>query len=180
MRSAKSYVPRMALFGMLALSLVACGQGAGGGQTTPVGPTSTPVATVPTPTTKPVAVPTTQPRPEPTGTTRVPIGATVGGEAMIDSVDVVIMESFPVQVRVNVRGSVSDSCTTVDEVTTTREGNTFNVKITTARPVDAMCAQVITPFEESVSLDVKGLKKGTYTVDVNGVTETFELAADNT
>ena len=29
-----------------------------------------------------------------------------------------------------------------------------------------------------VSLDVKGLTKGTYTVNVNGVTATFDLAVD--
>jgi inhibitor of cysteine peptidase len=98
---------------------------------------------------------------------------------MIDSVEVLILESFPVQVTVHVKGNLADACTTVDEVTTTRDGNTFNIEISTKRPAEQMCAQVLTPFEENIPLDVKGLKKGTYTVNVNGVTETFELAADN-
>ena len=34
-------------------------------------------------------------------------------------------------------------------------------------------------FEEVTSLDVYGLKKGFYTVDVNGVTDIFELQIDN-
>jgi len=42
-----------------------------------------------------------------------------------------------------------------------------------------MCAQVMTPFEEVVALDVVGLKAGVYTVDVNGVGDTFELQMDN-
>ena len=174
MRSIKNYVPRLAVLTMLAFSLVACGPGVG--QSTPIAPTVTPAGPIATPTTEPMPVPTTQPTPEPTGTTG---GTTIEGEAMVDSVEVLILESFPVQVKVNVKGSLADACTTVGDVTTTRDGNTFNVKITTTRPADAMCAQVITPFEENITLDVKGLQKGTYTVDVNGVTETFELAADN-
>ncbi len=98
---------------------------------------------------------------------------------MIDSVEVLILESFPVQVTVNVRGNLSDACTKIAEVTTTRDGNTFNIDISTSRPADAMCAQVLTPFEQNIPLDVKGLKKGTYTVNVNGTTETFVLAQDN-
>jgi inhibitor of cysteine peptidase len=89
------------------------------------------------------------------------------------------MESFPVQASVNVKGNLPDSCTKIGKITTDREGNTFNVDISTTRPADQMCTQVLTPFEQNVSLDVRGLKKGIYTVKVNGVTATFELPADN-
>jgi len=49
----------------------------------------------------------------------------------------------------------------------------------TTRPADAVCAQVVTPFEQTVSLDVAGLKAGTYTVIANCVSDTFELVVDN-
>ncbi len=62
---------------------------------------------------------------------------------------------------------------------TRHEGDTFFVTITTSRPADAVCAQVMTPFAEVVALDVVGLKTGVYTVDVNGVRDTFELQMDN-
>ena len=97
---------------------------------------------------------------------------------MVDSVDVLILESLPVQVSVSVKGNLSDACTRVGEVATTRDGTTFNIDISTTRPVEAVCAQVLTPFEENISLDVRGLKKGTYTVNVNGLTQTLELPAD--
>jgi inhibitor of cysteine peptidase len=122
-------------------------------------------------------MPTDRPGPKPTGS--LDEGPTLGGKAMIDSVEVLMRESMPVQVSVSVKGNLADACTRIDEITTTRDGNTFNIDITTARPAELMCAQVLTPFEENISLEARGLKKGTYAVNVNGVTQTFELAVDN-
>jgi inhibitor of cysteine peptidase len=42
-----------------------------------------------------------------------------------------------------------------------------------------MCTQALVPFEERVDLDVQGLPAGTYTVDVNGISDTFTFDADN-
>jgi inhibitor of cysteine peptidase len=36
------------------------------------------------------------------------------------------------------------------------------------------------PFSETIPLEVQGLKAGNYTVNVNGITGSFELAVDNT
>jgi len=99
--------------------------------------------------------------------------------ANVKNIKIMLLESFPVQVNVVAKGLHSDSCTKVDKITTRREENTFFVSITSSRPVDAICAQVITPFEEVIALDVVGLKAGVYTVDVNGVRDTFELPIDN-
>jgi len=99
--------------------------------------------------------------------------------ANVNDIEILLLESFPVQIHAVARGEHPDSCTKVDKVVTRREGDTFFVTITTARPADAMCAQVMTPFEEVVALDVVGLKAGVYTVDVNGVRDTFELQTDN-
>ena len=100
--------------------------------------------------------------------------------ANVNDIKILLLESFPVQIHAVARGEHPDSCTEVDKVATRREGDTFFVTITTSRPADAMCAQVMTPFEEVVALDVVGLKAGVYTVDVNGVRGTFELQTDNT
>ena len=104
----------------------------------------------------------------------------ITGTAAIESVQVMLLESFPVQVRVVMQGNLPDACTKIGEISVERDGNTFKVKVPTVRPADEMCAQVIMPFEETVALDAAGLKAGTYTVDVNGVTETFTLEVDNT
>ena len=100
-------------------------------------------------------------------------------DAVVDEIEILELESFPLQVQIRALGNLRDACTEIGEVTTERVGNTFNVGIKTARPADAFCAQVLTPFDESISLDVLGLLAGVYTVDVNGVTDTFELTVDN-
>jgi inhibitor of cysteine peptidase len=112
------------------------------------------------------------------GVTDTPSG-TVAGQASIDSVEIAILESFPVQVQAVVKGNLPDGCTQIKEATTTFADDTFHVNLTTERSADAVCTQALVPFEEIIPLDVAGLLKGDYTVDVNGVTETFELLTDN-
>jgi len=100
--------------------------------------------------------------------------------AYIETIDILILESFPVQVRVVAKGYFSDGCGRIDQIHTVRTGNTFNINITKNTPlVGVFCTQAIVPFEEVIELDVYGLKAGTYTVDVNGVTDTFKLDVDN-
>ncbi|MDY6893672.1 MAG: hypothetical protein SVO26_08195 [Chloroflexota bacterium] len=101
-------------------------------------------------------------------------------QATVDSIEILLLESFPLQVNVVARGNLPDSCTTIHEITRERDGNTFQVTITTTRPADLSCAQVLVPFEEVISLDVLGLPAGIYTVNVNGVIDTFEFTMDNT
>ena len=103
------------------------------------------------------------------------------GPAQVDEITVQILESFPVQVEVLIRGNLPDSCTDVDQVDQQfdPEENVFWIEITTVRTTDDACAQVLAPFEETVPLEVYGLPAGTYTVDVNGVTDTFTLSTDN-
>jgi inhibitor of cysteine peptidase len=114
--------------------------------------------------------------PPPAGT---PTVGMVQGQAMVESVEVRILESMPVQVQVVVKGNLPDACTKIGDIAQAREGDSFDITIVSTRQADLVCAQVITPFEETIKLDVTGLKAGAYTVTVNGVTEMFELTADN-
>jgi inhibitor of cysteine peptidase len=100
------------------------------------------------------------------------------GLAPVDEIDILILESFPVQINVIARGNLPDPCTEISEVLQEREGNTFFVTIKTHRP-PGPCIQVLAPFEEIISLEVYGLPAGTYIVDVNGVQDTFDLEVDN-
>lgn len=114
----------------------------------------------------------------------VGVGDTNEGEfitevASVDTVQTLVMESFPVQVNVEATGYLPDGCTEIGNITTRKDGNTFYVEISTIRPRDALCTQALVPFTKSVPLDVNGLEKGVYTVDVNGQTTSFELSVDN-
>ena len=101
------------------------------------------------------------------------------GNATVESIEIMVLESFPVQIRVNASGYLPDGCTKVDGIVRGKEGNTFLVNIRTVRPANAFCTEAIVPFQEVISLDVYGLKAGIYNVDVNGVKGTFELQIDN-
>ena len=109
----------------------------------------------------------------------VDAGTVEVGLAVVDSIDILIMESMPVQVSVVARGNLPDGCTSIGQATAEREDKTFVVTLTTSRPLDAMCTQALVPYEQAVPLEVIGLPAGVYTVTVNGVSDTFELAVDN-
>ena len=104
---------------------------------------------------------------------------TAEGVAVVDSVDALVMESFPVQVSLAVKGNLPDGCTELGEMDVTRDGTTFKVSVLTRRPADAMCTEALVPYELKIPLDVVGLAAGTYTVDVNGATASFILYVDN-
>lgn len=101
------------------------------------------------------------------------------GVANVDSIEVLILESFPVQINVRTRGTLPNGCTTIDDVSTEQVGNEFNVVISTIQPADAVCSQAVVPFEENIALDVDGLPAGSYQVNVNGRIGSFTLSVDN-
>lgn len=162
------------LFALLMLLLVACG-GVQGSE--PAAVDSEPEEAVPTADPDESVSsedPTTEPVP-----TEPSKGDLLIDAATVESIQINVMESFPVQVSVTVGGYLGDGCTGLGDITTEREGDTFLITITTERPADAICTQQLVGFEETVSLDVVGLEAGTYTVNANGVTDTFTLAMDN-
>ncbi len=101
------------------------------------------------------------------------------GFAEVQSIDIRILESFPVQVEVVASGYLPDSCTQIERVLTERKGRSFQTTILTIRDADLACAQAVFPFEEVIALDVFGLEAGVYEVDVNGVRDIFTLPAQN-
>lgn len=100
-------------------------------------------------------------------------------DAVITEVQIQMMESWPLQASVQIDGELGDGCTELEPITTEREGDTFIINVQTARPAGAACTLELRFFSETVPLDIEGLEAGTYTVDVNGVTETFTLDQDN-
>lgn len=137
--------------------------------------TDTPMATLepaPTPTTPPV----TEPAPTPTTAEGEEQSQ---GQAFIESLDVAVLESFPVQVQATVSGNLSDGCTSLEATTVERQGTTFNIILTTSYDTSIVCTQALVPFQETVSLDVQGLPAGTYTVTTGELSETFTLQVDN-
>lgn len=101
---------------------------------------------------------------------------TYGQDATVESLDILILESFPVQVQVTVSGYLPDGCTELHEITVERQDQDFILTVRTRRPTgDIACTQALVPFEETVELDVEGLAAGTYTVTAHGLEDSFTL-----
>lgn len=100
--------------------------------------------------------------------------------AYIETVEIQILESLPVQVVVVAKGNLSDSCQQLDKINTVQAGNKFTITIG-KKSIDEqmMCAQALVPFEKRIPLNVTGLKAGTYSVNVNGINQSFKLDVDN-
>jgi len=101
----------------------------------------------------------------------------ISSTAMIEHIDIMLLESQPMQVRVVVHGYLPDSCTRLDRPVSKTVQNTFYITLPTVRPGGPVCAQMLVPFKEIVALETAGLPPGKYTVNINGITETFTLAA---
>ena len=95
----------------------------------------------------------------------------------VTDISIEILESFPLQVHVVVEGYLRDACTSVNETTQRRNGNTAYVNITTKRPKDEMCAQVITETTVRVPLDGVFFP-GRYKVIVNDVKKDFVIQGE--
>ena len=99
---------------------------------------------------------------------------------LIESLEVALLESFPVQVNVTVKGQLPDSCTKVKSIQQAHNKLNFQLSVETVRDEGAVCTQVLTPYQEMVSLDVLDLPAGTYTVSADGAEpRSFLLTVDN-
>jgi inhibitor of cysteine peptidase len=104
----------------------------------------------------------------------LPTAATEADRLTVESVEVRIMESFPVQVSAAVKGYLRDGCETLGQTTQSRSGNTITVTIATARDTARSCIQVISRVEQDVRLEGR-FDSGTYVVRVNGLERTFRV-----
>lgn len=100
-----------------------------------------------------------------------------GERANVDEVRIGSLQTPPLRVRVTADGFLTNGCERLGEVTQRLAGQTFFVEIVEVfeRPPGVSCHTGITEFQKEVMLEVQGLVKGVYTLNVNGITETFEL-----
>jgi hypothetical protein len=139
---------------LVALTLLAACGGAGlgaGGDTTTTSTTSTTVSPD-----EPVDSGGDQPivEPGPVGSIpepRPPIDGSVNGEVSITKTDLLIMESYPIQVSLQVEGEKPTPCHEVFW-TVEDDGETIEITMISQVNADQSCAQVIEPFMISVPL----------------------------
>lgn len=102
-------------------------------------------------------------------------GAVMAGNVVVESIEVRILESFPVQVHAVVRGYLPDGCTTITGAEVANEGIVFLIQIMAQRPLDAICTMAIVEFEQVVILDTANLPARTYEVVAGEQRVSFDL-----
>jgi hypothetical protein len=89
------------------------------------------------------------------------------GEAFIDEMDILVMESYPPQYTLTLQGTLPTPCHQLRvEVAPPDSKNVIQVNAYSVVDPSVICTQVLSPFEASVPL--QGLPSGKYTVVVNG------------
>src|SRR5512135_1429466 len=100
-------------------------------------------------------------------------------EAEVESVDIEILKSDPVQINAVASVKLPDACTTLGDSQLHYAANTFQITLWTVIPTDRGCAQVITHVGSTYALNAIDLQPGTYTVTVNNVNKVFTLTVDD-
>ena len=118
------------------------------------------------------ADPTLPPEPTPMvpdGMAKVP--------APIESVEIIVAESFPPQYFAHVVSGLPNGCVEFYGYEETREGNTVTITVTNLEPAPSnntlACAAIYLTHEAGVALGTDFMSGETYTLKVNGVVATF-------
>jgi hypothetical protein len=91
----------------------------------------------------------------------------IKGPVYLDSAELLVLESFPLQYRLALKGNLPDPCHELRvEIPAPDAENRIDIQVFSLADPGRICIQVLEPFEESVSLD--GFPPGTYQVEVNG------------
>lgn len=89
------------------------------------------------------------------------------GEAFIDSSEVLILESYPVQINLVLTGNLPTPCHQLRiAVNQPDEANRILVEVYSVADPEQVCIQILQPFETTYSLG--SFPSGSYTVLVNG------------
>jgi inhibitor of cysteine peptidase len=96
-------------------------------------------------------------------------GELIEGKVYINQVDLMVMESFPLQIAVVVAGDLPTPCHNLEiEVSEPNALNEIHVWVYSVFPADVICVQVLESFEANISIPMAGAADGEYSVYVNG------------
>ena len=96
--------------------------------------------------------------------------------APIDQIQVVIRESSPPQVSLNIRAGLPSGCAQRESYSFGRNGDTFTVRVLNSMPTgNVMCTMIYGTYELNIDLGSDFRPGATYTVQVNDTTTTFKI-----
>ena len=163
--------------GVLTVALVACGDNGNDDDLGIDDPAPIPTADAPTTPADPAPTNPAPTDPAPTQPTDPAVDYEQAEElAPIEEIDVLFLESDPVQHQLQITSGLPSGCAFFDRADVERDGTTFNVTVVNLMPapgVDVACTMIYGYHESTVDLG-SDLEAGTeYTVNVNDETMTF-------
>ncbi len=100
--------------------------------------------------------------------------------AQVEQFEVQIKDTTPAAIDLLVGGILPDGCTELGEIYQAYDNGRFNIEVTARTPADGQaCSDTAArPFTTTITLKGYELPAGSYSVDVNGLTKTFALSAE--
>lgn len=95
-------------------------------------------------------------------------------DTVIESVEVLVLESFPMQLQLEIAGYQPDGCEFPVIVEQRVEDNTVSLHIYRDVPSDVLCPMALVPYEETISIDGT-FEGGTVTIEVNEFSTEIDL-----
>lgn len=95
-------------------------------------------------------------------------------DTVIESVDILILESFPMQLSLEISGYQPDGCDFPVVVEQRVEENNVRLHIFRNVPPDTLCPMSLVPYEESILVD-GSFEGGTVTIEVNEFSTEIDL-----
>jgi hypothetical protein len=89
---------------------------------------------------------------------------------VVEQVDAFVLESYPMQIRLAVRGYWPTGCTADVQVEQRLEADTLTVTIWRELPAGAVCPAVIVPYDETIRVE-GGFTRLPAVITVNGWTQ---------
>ena len=91
------------------------------------------------------------------------------GNVYLNDVQLMVMESYPVQVAISISGNLPTPCNELRYTVAEQDADhQIFVEVYSVSSPDEICIEVLEPFTENISLPVQDLPDGSYTVFVNG------------
>ena len=109
----------------------------------------------------------------PTNSLRTSDMPIVKSDIQVDSVNMEIGVGSPIPVHAIVSGNLPSACAQLGEIRLHRDATTFFVRLIAYVPDQTDCNEDSIPFRLEIPLNIVNMPKGTYDVNVNGVTASF-------
>ncbi len=89
-------------------------------------------------------------------------------------VEVIVKESNPMQIMLDVAGEHPDGCDLPVHVAQRRDGNNIEVEVYRELPYEIVCPMILRPYSDNILLD-GNFESGSYSISVNSHSQSIDI-----